>query len=71
MNQVVIGAVCMGGPVGPPPADGPGATPSGPRVAGPLALEIAEVLRAIGTVEQLEIGMDFVIEALAADRGGP
>ena len=71
VNQVVIGAVCMGGPVGPPPADGPGATSSGPRGAGPLVLEMAEVLRAIGTVEQLEIGMDFVIEALAADRGHP
>ena len=68
VNQVVIGAVCMGGPVGPPPADGPGATPSGPRGAGPLVLEMAEELREIGTVQQLDIGMDFVIEALAAEQ---
>lgn len=71
VNQVVIGAVCMGGPVGPPPADGPDPTASGPRGAGPLVREMADVLRTMGTVEQLDIGIDFVVEALAAERRGP
>jgi TetR/AcrR family transcriptional regulator, tetracycline repressor protein len=69
VNQIVIGAVCMGGPLVPPVEDAPAPGASGPRGAGPVALEMAEELRRIGPVAQLDIGMDFIIEALTAALG--
>ncbi|HQY71674.1 MAG TPA: helix-turn-helix domain-containing protein [Pseudomonadales bacterium] len=68
VNQVVIGAVCMGGPLLPPPADAPAPSAAGPRGAGPVAHEMAAELRAIGPVAQLDIGLEFILEALEAER---
>lgn len=70
VNQVVIGAVCLGGPIRPPPADAPAATDDGPRGAGPVALALGEVLAGMGTVEQLDLGLPFVIEALQLHLAG-
>jgi len=70
VNQLAVGAVCMGGPVGPPPPEAPAASGDGPRGTGPVVLAMHEVLERMGTVEPLETGLGFVIEALQARLAG-
>ena len=70
LNQVVIGAVCMGGPVGLTPADAPAAAADGPRGAGPVVLAMGEVMARIGPVEPLDVGLGFIIDALQSQLAG-
>ncbi len=71
LNQVVIGAACMGGPVGLQRADVQAASEDGPRGAGPVVLAMGEVMARIGPVEPLDVGLGFIIDALQSQLAGP